>query len=780
MGLDYARSKTNVGSANVWIFAPFNSAWRIFWGLYPWQFRVGQKRECYSIEGSTGEEATQVAEVDGRDVGPPFVAGGFPWNCVGDDAAGWGFWTMVFTLVSCLRFSKLDSCESTRFLMGLQSWRRMGATHEFGMCPGLFGCSPGYCLEDDGGSRVGACLQNGRSWSGISQGYQVVDCRTMHRKSSLCSAIVGRPESSSSAPSKNLAQKESLEITFCFQMETPCSLYGRGMQSRGECSPSSSQASRQLGASHFNLYGFSNRLGGNWKRPKFGLQHFAPVQASACYSNVHRVVASLQVRPFSSQSSGWAIKGPSNFSGRWYGSSSSGSFLVGPRCAARKFEKGTKGSKAEGRRRSSFWWIGLLVLICSFRGSLAPGSREPLAKKGARAWDNVAEGKPVSRQGVNRLLLHKVDDGTNWRYIKAVKCFFQHLRSSGTSEVNADDIDWSAADYMANLVYVQQKGIWMGSALVSGLMHLSPWLKGRLPMATKALAAWGKLALGGEGSPIARETLAVVILKMIELGYIEEAVIVWVSYDAYLREQDWQNLLPQDISISGRVVALLFGVRSRGSASKTGSNQGVILEDTYLSQIFRVIKLRAESGQPVFRVSVDVFRRRWWTVLKMLGLEWIGVPHNIRHSRPTRELMLGTKSLEMVRRRGRWKALSSVERYTRAHWLIQHESKVPTKFWKMGSAFWEDPKALSTEYLSQSEGRSSVWAAILAEALAMEDVDHGYESDTTMHTSKNLKALKKPELQRLARLHKLDESGTKKILLERLTDHERARRNVFS
>jgi hypothetical protein len=58
-------------------------------------------------------------------------------------------------------------------------------------------------------------------------------------------------------------------------------------------------------------------------------------------------------------------------------------------------------------------------------------------------------------------------------------------------------------------------------------------------------------------------------------------------------------------------------------------------------------------------------------------LAYAGPPHNIRHSGPSEDLQNNVASLETVRRRGRWKVLESVQRYTKTFALTKFRSRMP-------------------------------------------------------------------------------------------------------
>ena len=61
-------------------------------------------------------------------------------------------------------------------------------------------------------------------------------------------------------------------------------------------------------------------------------------------------------------------------------------------------------------------------------------------------------------------------------------------------------------------------------------------------------------------------------------GEYEAGLIVLLSFDCYLRESDWQALAPPDIVDDGSLVALVLGVSERGERTKTGANQGMVID----------------------------------------------------------------------------------------------------------------------------------------------------------------------------------------------------------
>ena len=54
-------------------------------------------------------------------------------------------------------------------------------------------------------------------------------------------------------------------------------------------------------------------------------------------------------------------------------------------------------------------------------------------------------------------------------------------------------------------------------------------------------------------------------------------------------------------------------------------------------------------------------------------------PHTMRHSGPSNDIFRGWRKLEEVRLRGRWAAMTSVQRYTKHAKLLRSTKKIPAK-----------------------------------------------------------------------------------------------------
>jgi hypothetical protein len=290
--------------------------------------------------------------------------------------------------------------------------------------------------------------------------------------------------------------------------------------------------------------------------------------------------------------------------------------------------------------------------------------RVHLEKRGPLAWTNHAAyfGLSLAEGGTTRLLVHAVADVSMAMWLPKVReaIFFA---SSHSLEVSThQDKDVWIATYFDHMCYALQKHPSAGSLVLFGILCMYPESKGKLPLAARSLKSWTKLVSTNEGGPIPEEVVWLIALDMVQQGSVLEACWVLTQYDIYGREQDLEQLKFEDVHYDGKVMALDLGVSARGESTKTGSNQGVVVRRGFVVAILLCLRSLCKPGKKVFPVSQAQFRKVWHTTCKRLGIEFAGPPHNLRHSGPSNDLQKELTTLELVRRRGRWKVMESVQR----------------------------------------------------------------------------------------------------------------------
>ena len=142
-----------------------------------------------------------------------------------------------------------------------------------------------------------------------------------------------------------------------------------------------------------------------------------------------------------------------------------------------------------------------------------PKHKALLEKKGKNAWTKHKIQPTTGRtnDGVNRLHVHAADDSTNKHYIQAVFDFLRCVRKGALPFRIIKERDVALADYICDLCYSQDLPPSKSALVFADFNHIFPEHRGHMPEAARALQAWTKLDLGGEGGPLSEITIAAMI-----------------------------------------------------------------------------------------------------------------------------------------------------------------------------------------------------------------------------------------------------------------------------
>ena len=321
-------------------------------------------------------------------------------------------------------------------------------------------------------------------------------------------------------------------------------------------------------------------------------------------------------------------------------------------------------------------------------------------KQGAKAWENFEVGRGLRNGGTNRLIAHAVQDETLLKkYIPRVRAFLVWAVSRGTSEAgvyakSAEDIDVLMADFLDEGFYARGESLDWAAGVVHGFAACFPEFDGRLPLAHRALVAWKRIQVPGEGSPIPFEAVFAIAEFFRDKGRDEKrpefedyALLTETAMDTYLRHGEWAQLRYEDVAIHDGTVSFMLGVsgEGRGERVKTGFNQGVVLDSLSLAREWTKKLARTPPGSCVFPFTPLTFYKEWFAALRALGLSEEWPPHALRHAGASRDVEMKTRTLEEVRRRGRWKTLDSVQRYTKTFALVRARAAMPKEILAKGT-----------------------------------------------------------------------------------------------
>ena len=419
------------------------------------------------------------------------------------------------------------------------------------------------------------------------------------------------------------------------------------------------------------------------------------------------------------------------------------------------------------------WWCIVIVIIFGAGAPRPPANKfVRLEKRGPNAWES-AKAQPLVgllEGGTTRLLVHAVADDTIKTYGDAVKAFISDVRMQGLVFNDVRDVDVGLATYMDDACFLREKGLSHGTNLYSGICHLMPEYKGHLPLAARSLVAWAKIANRSEGQPVPTEAIACIALFLIGAGQLWAALIVWLSEDCYMREQDWMQLCAEDVAADGHHVALLLGNQERGQQAKTGGNQGVIVDAGWLARILVALKMSINGHEQMFPLEVSRYRRLWWQAVEALRLDGVGPPHSLRHSKPSADAMSGCRTLEEIRRRGRWASVKSVQRYSKTHSLVAARAKIPEEIMKRGRAFLDHPERELCKAIQASPVRSSELASLVFRCLEDGALSCPVRTRTpvALERAGELSGMTVEQLKVILKEKGLSVKGRKALLVERI------------
>ncbi|CAK0895131.1 unnamed protein product [Prorocentrum cordatum] len=292
--------------------------------------------------------------------------------------------------------------------------------------------------------------------------------------------------------------------------------------------------------------------------------------------------------------------------------------------------------------RGICWWLTLTIFDLVGRASagrepLQPMGATPMTKRGHLAWDNYATDPNAGLLdgGFTRLLTHLVAYATAAQWASKL-----------TSE---SEVDRALADCVDIQCYGERKRATLGSVVLFGMLVIWPELRNEFPFALRGLESWQKLAGASEGGPPPEEAIYAIAIYMIEQGRYVEAVCGRRAGRPVLGPGPWRG----------------------GGGGETGAGQGAVARRGSVANLVLGPRgFRASKDEELFGIDQVRFRKLW-----------------------NQDTARGRASPEQVRRRGRWKALSSVQRYSKTFALTQFRARMPEVVWESGMRAGRDLKA---------------------------------------------------------------------------------------
>lgn len=203
---------------------------------------------------------------------------------------------------------------------------------------------------------------------------------------------------------------------------------------------------------------------------------------------------------------------------------------------------------------------------------------------------------------------------------------------------------------------------------LSALITERPDLKGRLPMAAKALAGWRKLVPSSQYPPFPFEVLLVFAWEARRSGQLDVMVAFLVAWGAYLRVSEVCALRGVDVVFADRTAVLAV----HDSKGGRGATQSALIYDGKIVRLLKrwlALAPRTRPHERVVKTSPKELNDFIAFCAAKYGLRACRFSfHSIRHGKASFDLR--RLSVESIVVRGRWASVKSARRYFQAGQVI--------------------------------------------------------------------------------------------------------------
>ena len=317
---------------------------------------------------------------------------------------------------------------------------------------------------------------------------------------------------------------------------------------------------------------------------------------------------------------------------------------------------------------------------------LAPPKKLTAASKAKmdRARKRSLESEVITGMGVLRSAAVK---RARQGYIKAYNDFLDWLRANKLHASNAAMVDEAMCERMDELYLEGAGSIGTANILKASVLFFNAFLRSvprPLPGVTQALKGWRNLSPTMSRLPYPKEVIDAFAMALMHAGLFDAALAALVIFEMYLRPgeidliRESQLVPPVPNSRNHRWYAIVLNPGEAGVTSKTLEFDNALSFDLVRHQhLARALdamlkqRLSKRAGRrkskelPLFKTKSKELTRLLLQFHRGAKLSALGPPHlyRFRHSAASHDFGIQARSLEEVRRRGRWRAWSSVRRY---------------------------------------------------------------------------------------------------------------------
>ena len=186
-----------------------------------------------------------------------------------------------------------------------------------------------------------------------------------------------------------------------------------------------------------------------------------------------------------------------------------------------------------------------------------------------------------------------------------------------------------------------------------------------------------------------------------------DAVKLVLRFKTYLRPGECDRLVGRNLIRPQPLAGLHYqrwGLNlhpvEHGTAGKTqGFDESVVIDtDLWLGEILEQIKVQVADDQTLWTSSVAQNIERFHAIASHLGLGPLGPSrYALRHGGASEDLLSGLRSLDAIKKRGRWSTDASLRRYSKETKLLGEISKIPASSIALGKFAIENMQAILTQ-----------------------------------------------------------------------------------
>ena len=260
------------------------------------------------------------------------------------------------------------------------------------------------------------------------------------------------------------------------------------------------------------------------------------------------------------------------------------------------------------------------------------------------------------------------------RYLAEVDLFLKYADDQKAKLTTDSQIDSCLAQYFLNLFFKGEPAN-RGEQCLAAIMHKFPEFSRlgarRLPRAWRSMKGWRRLAPPRSRKPFPLPVWTAMAMQMAAQGHYQMATYLMVSLSGYLRPGEGYRLKRKSLVEPAPGIlkhwSLLLNPEEDLMKSKTGDvDESLTLDSPYIVGLAPLFKTLAagDGEQPLWDFTYLEYLKIFRLASAHLGLAHL-VPYQLRHSGASIDRASNTRTVEEVKKRGRWKTSRSLVRYER-------------------------------------------------------------------------------------------------------------------